>query len=523
MKILAVDLGKYNSVACLFDTTTNQSEFETIVTQRWAFEQLLNQTKPDQIVIETSSITGWVHDFCQSLGYQVLVANPSAEAWRWKNVKRKTDKDDALKLAKLTALEQVSAVHVPVAERRQYRLGVKYRKTLVNRINRIQNHIRALFDHQGISIPSGHQAWTAAGIETLSQHRKPLAECQLNEFWRGELDLELQSLDALWQPLQQVDDQLEKVAKQDEQVQLLQTIPGEGRRTAEVIVAALTWGQISNDVLVSPEKDIQIVVQRGGERIPLTLRPTSVERDGNKIGEIGVRPETGAEPVVVGAVQEDMPAAAAGLQKGDKALAINGKTITNSNEVINTIRENKENPVTLLIERNGERKEITIMPKLSDEGVYRIGAVFASDAVTAREAVGLGGAAAYAFKTNWEILRLTGKVFGQLFSGQRSVRDSGLAGPVGIVGVITNAVSQAGFGGLMFVLGIISLNLGIFNLLPIPLLDGGQIMMLGIEKVMSWFNMTLSVAIREKIQLAGLAVILMLMVFVMYLDISKYF
>lgn len=239
MKILAIDLGKYNSVACLFDTATNQSEFETIATQRWAFEQLLTQTKPDQIVIETSSITGWVHDFCQSLGYPVLVANPSAEAWRWKNVKRKTDKDDALKLAKLTALEQVSAVHIPVAERRQYRLGVKYRKTLVNRINRMQNHIRALFDHQGISIPSGHKAWTAAGIETLSQYRKPLTECELDEFWQGELDLELQSLDALWQQLQQVDDQLEKVAKQDEQVQLLQTIPGVGRRTAEVIVAAL--------------------------------------------------------------------------------------------------------------------------------------------------------------------------------------------------------------------------------------------------------------------------------------------
>jgi len=239
MKILAIDLGKYNSVACSFNTATNQSEFETIATQRWAFEQLLTQTKPDQIVIETSSITGWVHDFCQSLGYAVLVANPSAEAWRWKNVKRKTDKDDALKLAKLTALEQVSAVHVPVAERRQYRLGVKYRKTLVNRITRIQNHIRALFDHQGISIPSGHKAWTVAGIENLSQYRKPLVECQLNEFWRGELDLELQSLDALWQQLQHVDDQLEKVAKQDEQVQLLQTIPGVGRRTAEVIVAAL--------------------------------------------------------------------------------------------------------------------------------------------------------------------------------------------------------------------------------------------------------------------------------------------
>jgi hypothetical protein len=57
MKILAIDLGKYNSVACLFDTTTNQSNFETFATQRGAFEQLLNQTKPDQIVMETSSIT----------------------------------------------------------------------------------------------------------------------------------------------------------------------------------------------------------------------------------------------------------------------------------------------------------------------------------------------------------------------------------------------------------------------------------------------------------------------------------
>ncbi|MBD3885480.1 IS110 family transposase [Phormidium tenue FACHB-886] len=239
MKILAIDLGKYSSVACLFNTTTSQSEFETITTQGWAFERLLGQAKPEQIVIETSSITGWVHDFCQSLGYKVLVANPSAEAWRWKNVKRKTDKDDALKLAKLTALEQISSVYVPVAEHRQYRLWVKYRKTLVNRITRIQNIIRALFDQQGVSIPGGHRAWTATGIETLSSYRKPLNECGAAELWQGELDLELQSFDVLWQQLQSVDDQLEKMAQQDEQVKLLQTIPGVGRKTAEVIVAAL--------------------------------------------------------------------------------------------------------------------------------------------------------------------------------------------------------------------------------------------------------------------------------------------
>ncbi len=284
-----------------------------------------------------------------------------------------------------------------------------------------------------------------------------------------------------------------------------------------------TWGEVSNDVLVSPEKPIPVIVERGGERLSITLTPAAVDRDGTKIGDIGVRAETGAEPVVVGAVQEDMPAAAAGLLAGDKALAVNGQTIKNSNELINAIRENKENPVNLVVERNGERKDIAITPKQSEDGVYRVGAVFSSGAVTAREAVGLGGAAAYAYNVNMEIIRLTGKVFGQLFSGQRSVKDAGLAGPVGIVGVISNAVSQAGIGGVMFVLGIISLNLGVFNLLPIPLLDGGQIMVLGIEKVMSWFGATLSMAIKEKIQLAGLGIILLLMVFTLFLDISRFF
>lgn len=73
MKILAIDLGKFNSVACLFDTTTNQSEFETLATQHFAFEWILNKTQPDQVLIETSSISGWVHDLVDELGYQGLI------------------------------------------------------------------------------------------------------------------------------------------------------------------------------------------------------------------------------------------------------------------------------------------------------------------------------------------------------------------------------------------------------------------------------------------------------------------
>jgi regulator of sigma E protease len=110
-----------------------------------------------------------------------------------------------------------------------------------------------------------------------------------------------------------------------------------------------------------------------------------------------------------------------------------------------------------------------------------------------------------------------------MFAGERSVKDAGLAGPVGIVQIIAKVVREAGFGGLVMILGVISLNLGVFNLLPIPLLDGGQILVLGIEKVMSFFGRTLSMVVKERIQLAGLAIILLLMVFTMFLDISRFF
>ena len=109
----------------------------------------------------------------------------------------------------------------------------------------------------------------------------------------------------------------------------------------------------------------------------------------------------------------------------------------------------------------------------------------------------------------------------QLFAGERSVKDAGLAGPVGIVQIIAKVVREAGFVGLFSILAVISLNLGVFNLLPIPLLDGGQIMVLGIEKVMSWFGKTLSMVARERIQLTGLAIVLLLMVTVIFFDVSR--
>lgn len=285
-----------------------------------------------------------------------------------------------------------------------------------------------------------------------------------------------------------------------------------------------TWGQISNDSKVSPEKSVAVVVDRGGQQIPVTLTPKRVVEDGNVIGDIGLAPDTGVEPIEVGTIVENGPASESGLQVGDKVIAFNGQTVRNRQELTTQIRENKDAPARLTIERGGERKDIATAAKLDEaDGVYRVGIGFNTSNITTRETVGLGGAAGFAVNSNVEIIRLTGKVFGQLFSGQRSVKDAGLAGPVGIVQIISKVVKEAGFGGLVLILGVISLNLGVFNLLPIPLLDGGQILVLGIEKVMSWFGATLSMVVRERIQLAGLAIILLLMAFTMFLDISRFF
>lgn len=284
-----------------------------------------------------------------------------------------------------------------------------------------------------------------------------------------------------------------------------------------------TWEAIKDETMIAPGKEIPLVVDRGGEAVALSVTPKREEIDGNVVGQIGLAPDVGVEPVETGAVTPGDPADIAGLQPGDRVLAFNGQTVRNGQELTVQIRENKDAPGKLTIERNGERKEIVTQAKLTDGGVYRIGAVFGSGNITTLVPVGLAGAASYSVDSNLRIIRLTGKVFGQLFSGQRSVKDAGLAGPVGIVQIISKVVREAGFGGLVLILGVISLNLGVFNLLPIPLLDGGQIMVLGIEKVMSWFGATLSMAIKERIQLAGLAIILLLMAFTMFLDISRFF
>ena len=251
--ILGLDLGKFKSVACAYDTTTTVVRFTTVPTDPDDLRELLAAERPGLVVFETCTVAGWVADTCAELGLAYQVANPMHEAWSWRKVKRKTDRDDALKLAKMAAMGELPTVPMPSREARQYRALVKYRDRLVGRRTAIQNHIRAVCQAQGILLPSGHRAWTREGLALVATMAKPLGECGPTEFWRGELGVELADLEQLSGGLEVVEHKLEAIAKEDDRVKLLRTIPGVGRCTAEVVVAHLgdakrfgTAGQVSS-------------------------------------------------------------------------------------------------------------------------------------------------------------------------------------------------------------------------------------------------------------------------------------
>lgn len=282
-----------------------------------------------------------------------------------------------------------------------------------------------------------------------------------------------------------------------------------------------SWQAIVDDGLLIPEKEVPITVERGGKPLTLTISPTKVTKSGQTAGILEMFPDDGVMPVVVGKIEPTMPAANSGLQTGDWITSVNGKAIRTPDEMKIIVGEAKDQPILLVVKRGGETKEISTNAKLDDNNVWRIGIGFKNpDPVT--EPVGIAGAATHAVNENIRILRMTGKALGQVFAGQRAAGDT-LQGPVGISRTIYSIVPELGWAGFFSILTAISLSLGIMNLLPIPMLDGGQIMVLGIEKVMSWFGKTLSMAFRERIQLTGLAIVLLLMVFTLFNDVSKLF
>src|SRR4029079_16892605 len=166
--ILAIDLGKYKSVACVHDPATGAERFTTFETTRAELRRLLAAERPAVVIIEACLLAGWVHDLCGELGVRCLVANTASEAWKFKHLKRKTDKDDALRLAQLYLLDQLPTVTLPPTGVRQWRSLIACRQVLVGRRVAVQNRIRAVFVGQGLPAPRGAKAWAGIGLAGIA-------------------------------------------------------------------------------------------------------------------------------------------------------------------------------------------------------------------------------------------------------------------------------------------------------------------------------------------------------------------
>ena len=230
MKILALDLGKYKTVGCAYERESGQHRFRASATTPAALARLVQEVKPDRVVIEVCNIAGWVCDLLRGLGVAVQVANTSDDAWRWRKVKKKNDRSDALKVAQLSAVNQLREVHIPTIEVRQWRALIAFRQQLVSRRGKIKNHIRDLLLTAGEILPRGAKCWTQLGVARLAATAKPLPEVGLNELWRGQLHSELQQLRAVQAEITVVEEKLDAIAAADPRVALLRTIPGVGPR-----------------------------------------------------------------------------------------------------------------------------------------------------------------------------------------------------------------------------------------------------------------------------------------------------
>jgi regulator of sigma E protease len=279
-----------------------------------------------------------------------------------------------------------------------------------------------------------------------------------------------------------------------------------------------TWGEVEDLTLAQPNRTVIVVVERQGrrQRVPLTLEATQGRFD--TVGDSGLLPPPVTDGVVIAQVERGSPAEAAGLRPGDKIVRIDDVEITAFPVLVAVVGRSIGKELTLTYVRQGERRQVRIVP-FNDRGRGRIGIAPEPEPLrrgTVR--LGIGAALRESLRQNLFYARLTLEALVEVFRGQRTVRET-FAGPVRIAD-LSGKAAERGWKELLIVMSLISLSLGLFNLFPIPVLDGGLILMLLVEWVMGLAGRELTMSLREKIQTVGLALILLLMGYVIYSDIA---
>ena len=268
-----------------------------------------------------------------------------------------------------------------------------------------------------------------------------------------------------------------------------------------------TWEDLFIAVGIRPDRDVPVTLRRAGQTQSLTVRPVIEPR--YESGSIGVLPDV--DPLVSSVIAGE-PAERAGLKAGDVVLAVDGVRMVTQANLIKKISGSGGREVELTIRRDGQRLQIRATPK--QQGERALLGVFLKEPTrsftpTVFEAIALS------VEKNIEFSGLIFRTLGGLFIGETSPRQ--LMGPVAIAQLAGESAGVSWIA-LFSLMASISLNLGLLNLMPIPVLDGGHILIMALEGVA---RRDFSYAVKEKMLMAGFAVLMMLMVTVIYNDLTR--
>jgi len=222
-------------------------------------------------------------------------------------------------------------------------------------------------------------------------------------------------------------------------------------------------------------------------------------------------PETAGTQV--GQVLEGKPAEAIGLQEGDVITAVAGEEVDTWQELTAVIHSHPDEEVSISWQRNGETLSSRVTPELNEQN--NIGLIGIAPHIEYRPA-DLGESIGYGASNSWNLLKLTAGALKQIIVGEESFKDA-VGGPI-VIAKLAGQSAQHGFQTLLTFTAFISLNLGFFNMLPFPVLDGGHLVLLLLEGVM---RKPLPVRTRLFIQKVGMAFLLALMVFILINDIAR--
>ena len=267
------------------------------------------------------------------------------------------------------------------------------------------------------------------------------------------------------------------------------------------------WTKAELLFAVNPDTDVTVAIDRNGEKKTLMLRPQLDSE--SHVGSSGLYPDF---PPEVGSLMESLPAEKAGIKLHDKIVSVDGKPVHYWNQFSTAIKMSQGKKQEILIERDGRQMDIAVTP-IKDNGQYIIGIKPFVRLVFKRygfiESLSLG------FSKTIESLDFTFITLKKLFSFKLSIKSMG--GPV-MIAKMSGQAAESGLSAFIYFLAMISISLGVLNLLPIPILDGGLLLFLAIEAIR---KKPLSRTVMETSQSIGAAVLITLIAVVSFNDIMR--